>query len=171
MIRLSITPVAALLGCALLCDANSTQASMVYYDFNGAIDYGSLVGETYAGHFSFNDAGLAHTGFESVTLKSLSFNFLASNFGLANAAATATADFQDCTFLGVSYTVNTSNPTFSLYSGSLDTSDAGFAYTPSSGVAGYGSVTFTATVPEPEKYAMMLLGAAMVSFQIKRKQK
>jgi hypothetical protein len=48
-------------------------------------------------------------------------------------------------------------------------------------VAGYGTLgtmdgypksqTITAAVPEPEEYAMMLLGFAMVGYQIKRKQK
>ena len=170
MIRFSTTKAAGLAIALLFC-ADSSQANSVNYTFNGAIDFGALNGETYSGQFSFNDAGLTPSGFKSLVLDSLSFSFHGGSFGLANAAATPTADFQNAMFLGISYTVNAFDPAFSLNAGFVDTSDAYFSYTPIHGIAGYGSVTFTPKpVPLPPSLWLVLGGlAGLVGFESRAK--
>ena len=63
---------------------------------------------------------------------------------------------------------------------SSDNNPGGFAFTIDIGGDGQGTVTNFMTsglveavvpVPEPEEYAMMLVGAAMVGFQVRRKHK
>ena len=60
---------------------------------------------------------------------------------------------------------------------SSDNNPGGFAFTIDIGGDGKGTVTSFLTtgsveaVPEPEEYAMMLLGAALVGFQVRRKQR
>ena len=160
MSRLS-TVRAATLGFALLFGASSVQASVVTYLLSGTTDSGDLTGQSYTGQFSFDDASLSGFAFESVALSTLSFTFQSTSFGLGNAAWTPTADFQDGQFLGVSYTVSAFDPEFSLISGSLDASDAYFAYTPSAGLTGYGSVTYTLAAPVPVPGAIWLMVSAL----------
>ena len=63
---------------------------------------------------------------------------------------------------------------------SSDNNPGGFAFTIDLGGDGKGTVTnfmntgtvqLVGAVPEPEEWAMMLLGAAMVGFQVRRKQR
>jgi hypothetical protein len=152
---------ATLVAGVTLFAAAFAQASTVDYVFNGTADSGSLIGESYSGSFSFDDTGLLLTGSESAALQSLSLRFLATDFDLASSAS-ATADFQDGVFLGLSYTVDAFDPSFSLVSGLADTADAYFAYTPAVGAAGFGSVSYS-VVPVPAGLALLPGGWAVLA--------
>ncbi len=148
---------------ALMMIAPSSEAALVNYNFNGVIDSGSLINETYTGSFAYDNAALSNSGAESIDLSSLSFNFLATVFTLADADAltNSTADFLNGDFLGVSYAVNSFEPTFSLTSASVDA--AYFSYTPTSADSGFGSLTYTvSSVPVPA--AVWMFGSALAGF-------
>ena len=149
---------------ALMMTASSSEAALVNYNFNGIVDSGSLFESNYNynGSFNYDNATLTNTGAESIDLSSLSFNFLSNTFNLASANSTSTADFLDGVFLGVSYSVNSFDPTFLLVSGSESTDTAYFSYSPASGEAGFGSLTYTTSVPVPA--AVWLFGSALAGF-------
>lgn len=157
--------VAALMCGALLLMTASAQAALLSYTFSGTADSGALNGETLAGEFTFNDAGLNSSGFASLSLSSLKLNFNATDFALADADAGSltTVDFMDGVFLGLSYTVSAFDPSFSLVSGLIDSTDAYFAYTPTAlTAAGFGALTYTqqsSVIPVPG--ALWLFGSAL----------
>lgn len=155
---------ATLLCTALMLGASTARASLVSYDFGGAIDFGTLAGQAYGGSLTYDAAVLSGVAAESLSLRSLNFRFLGQDLGPADGAADPTAEFQDGVFLGLSYTVAGFDPAFSFIAGSSDASDAYFAYTPSSGVAGFGSVTYTPTaVPVPAAAWLLVSGAPMLA--------
>jgi hypothetical protein len=132
-------------------NANSLQAANITYNFQGAITSGSLTG-SYSGSASFDDAGITGLGFESITLTEISFNILSNTFNLASADATPVANYFDGTFIGIDYSVTSTNAffpiaNFALTSG-FELSEAAFTYTPRLGIAGEGSLIFS-KVPEP----------------------
>ena len=149
---------------ALMMTASSSEAALVNYNFNGIVDSGSLFESNYNynGSFNYDNATLTNTGAESIDLSSLSFNFLSNTFNLVSADSTSIADFLDGVFLGVSYSVNSFDPTFLLVSGSGN-AEAYFSYSPASGEAGFGSLTYTiSSVPVPA--AVWLFGSALAGF-------
>lgn len=153
-------PVAALIG-LLLLSATSAQAATNTYTFSGALDFGKFKGETFSGQFSFDDA--------SLVVNSVNLSFLNETYTETNADATPEAAFANGTFLGLSFTVESSDPTFSLVPGFSSVADAYFGYTPSTGISGFGSVTYTLMpVPEPETYAMLLAGLGLVGWAARR---
>lgn len=135
--------------CWMLMIAPTAEAALVGYDFNGTIDSGSLLGESYSGSFAYDNASLTNSGLESINLSSLTFNFLSTAFDLTHAEFTPTADFLDGLFLGVSYAVSAFAPEFALVSSSGLPGDAPYlAYQTLSGDAGFGSFNIAA-VPLP----------------------
>ena len=50
------------------------QAAIQSYTFNGAVDSGSLIGETYSGSFSFDDAALSGIADEWLSVDNLAMN-------------------------------------------------------------------------------------------------
>jgi hypothetical protein len=153
--------VAVITGLALAyfgANVNSLQAANITYNFQGAITSGSLTG-TYSSSASFDDAGITGLGFESINLTEISFNLLANTFNLASADATPVANYFDGTFIGIDYSVTSTNAffpiaNFALTSGFFELSEAAFTYTPRLGTAGEGSLTFTEvpqdiSIPEP----------------------
>ncbi len=157
----------AVLGTALFLAASAAEAGLVTYGFTGAVDSGALLGETYSGQASFDDAGLTGSGSESLAVSTLTFSFLGNTFTEASGTGTPTADFLDGVFLGLSYEVTAFDPDFSLISGSSDTSDAYFAYTPVTVTdpAGFGSLAYAASTgaaPEPATLALLMGGLALL---------
>jgi hypothetical protein len=157
---------------ALLGSA-STQAVTLRYDLSGTTESASVAptaaypDQAYTGSFTFDNAALTGVGTETFALSSLSFTFLGQSFTAANAASTPLAYFSDGLFTGVEYSVSSLDPSFSLSPGFADTSDASFAYTPSSGIgAGYGSLAFQ-QIPEP--FSLALLGIGFAAFRIARR--
>jgi hypothetical protein len=154
---------------ALVCGllffmTSSAQAALIGYSFAGTLDSGSLSGETFNGQFTFDDIGLANSGFQALSLSSFALNFHSTSFNAGNADTTPTVDFQDGTFLGLSYTNSSFDPGFSLVSGFADSSSAYFAYTPTNGIAGFGSLSFTNLTAVPVPAAIWLFGSALAGF-------
>lgn len=141
------------------------QGAVQTYTFSGAIDAGSLLGETYAGSFSFDDAALTGAGAEWLAVDSLAMNFMGSTFTEADSAAGAAAEvaYYDGAFLGLSYSVDSAAYPFTFVTGSVDTSDAFFATDSSSGL-----LTYTAAVPEPRDWTLMLAGIGLVGMMVER---
>ncbi|AKV67534.1 MULTISPECIES: PEP-CTERM sorting domain-containing protein [Microcystis] len=147
--------VAVITGLALAyfgVNVNSLQGANITYNFQGVITYGSLTG-TYSSSASFDNAAITGVDFESIPLTNISFNLLSNTFNLASADAPPVVNYFDETFIGIDYSVTSTNAffpiaNFALTSGLFNLSEAAFAYTPRLGIAGQGSLTFS-KVPEP----------------------
>jgi hypothetical protein len=141
------------------------QAAVQNYTFSGTIDAGSLLGESYAGSFSFDDAALTGAGAEWLAVDSLSMNFMGGNFTQDDAVAPSIAEvgYYDGAFLGLSFSVDAAANPFTFVTGSVDTSDAFFATDSSS-----GSLTYAAAVPEPRDWMLMLAGIGLVGVMVER---
>ena len=160
--------VTALIG-LLLLGATSAQAAINTYTFSGTLDSGVFNGETFSGQLSFDDATLTGMGNEYQAVDTLNLNFHGQAYTQANAVAVPGAAYADGTFLGLSFTVESSDPTFSLIPGFSSVAEAYFGYAPSAGNSGFGSVTYTLVpVPEPETYAMLLAGLGLVGWAARR---
>lgn len=141
------------------------QAAVQTYTFSGVIDAGSLLGETYAGSFSFDNASLTSAGAEWLAVDSLAMNFMGNSFTQADAVAPSIAEvgYYNGAFLGLSFSADTAGEPFSFVTGSFDTSDAFFATDSSS-----GSLTYAAAVPEPRDWMLMLAGIGLVGVMVGR---
>jgi len=156
---------------ALMGITSTSEAALVSYNFNGAIDSGLLTGETYDGNFAYDNATLTNSGSELIDLSSLSFNFLSSSYNLSNADITSTADFLNGTLLGVSYSVSSFDPSFALVSASgsgLPDDIAYFSYQTVSGDSGFGSLNVTA-VPVPAAVWLFSSGLGLLTLAHRRK--
>ena len=164
-------PVAALIG-LLLLGATSAQAATNTYTFSGTLDFGVFNGETFSGQFSFDDAALTGAGSEYQAVDTLNLSFHSQTYTQANAAINTIADvaFLDGVFLGLSFTVESSDPKFSFIAGVTDVLGASFAYAPNAGISGYGTVAYTlAPVPEPKTYLMVLAGLGLIGFVVRKR--
>ncbi|HQT71385.1 MAG TPA: PEP-CTERM sorting domain-containing protein [Thiobacillus sp.] len=141
------------------------QAAVQNYTFSGAIDAGSLLNESYAGSFSFDDAALTGAGAEWLAVDSLSITFMGSTFTQADAAVDSIAEvgYYDGAFLGLSFSVDSAAYPFTFVTGSVDTSDAFFTTDSSS-----GSLTYAAAVPEPKDWMLILAGIGLVGVMVER---
>lgn len=159
------------LAALLLAALPAAQAATQNYIFSGTLDSGIFSGQSYSGNFSFDDAALTGLDAEWLSVGNLSFSFLGNTFTLSDAAAPAEVGYFNGTFLGLSYSVESSEPKFSFIAGYEDTSDAFLAYdTAVLGDSGAGSVIYAA-VPEPESYAMLLAGLGLMGVVARRRAK
>jgi len=158
------------LAALLLAALPAAQAATQNYIFSGTLDSGIFSGQTFSGNFSFDDAALTGLDAEWLSVGNLSFSFLGHTFTLANAAAPAEVGYFNGNFLGLSYTVESSEPKVSLIAGNESTSDAFIAYDTSAiGGSGAGSVIYAA-VPEPESFAMLLAGLGLMGAVARRRR-
>ena len=148
---------------AAVAIALPAQAAVQSYTFDGVTDSGAFLNQFFSGSLSFDDSGLTGVGEEWIALGSIALDFLGRHHTLGDAAAAPEAAFFDGTFLGVSFTVNAGDPQFSLIAGYRSIGEAFFAYDAVAGKSGAGSVAYTAAVPEPESWMLMLAGLAGVA--------
>jgi len=156
---------------ALFNVALPAQAAIQSYSFNGVMDSGFYNGQAYTGSFSFDDATVDNTGLDIASLISLNMGFLNSNFNLASSVGIPDVSFQDGSFLGLSWNVESSIPDVALtfVAGSNDTSDAFVAYDTALGFSGAGNIIY-APVPEADTYAMFLAGLGLLGFVARRRK-
>lgn len=143
-------------------------AQAATYSFSGMMDSGSLIGESLTGSLSFDNLGLTGNGFELFDLSSLSISFAGQTYTLANADVAPDVSYQDGVFLGLSYSTSSLEPKLAFIAGSFSADDAFVAYT-MNGLDGAGSISYTAAVPEPESYAMLLAGLGLMGLIARRR--
>lgn len=147
-------------------------AAPVSYDFSGIIDSGPYLDEPLTGSFTTVDAGsLTGVGEEYLDLASFSFTFLGQTYSLADAESTPVAHYYDGTFLGLDLLSLTHDPWYGFVSGFPLLYEASFAYEPSQGNAGYGTVTYRevqASVPEPGTLALLMAGLGLAAWSRRR---
>ena len=160
--KLKHTLIAAAIG--LMAAAPAAQAAIQTWNFSGAIDSGSLLGETYSGSFSFDDAALTGIDAEWLSVANLSMTFNGSAYTQADVAAGAAVEvgYQDGVFLGLAYSIDSAANPFTFVAGKYDTSDAFFAYG-----NGAGNVIY-ASVPEPKDWMLLLAGIGLVGVMVER---
>jgi hypothetical protein len=164
MLKLTTNFKSAMVCGLLFFMTSSAQAALIEYSFTGTLDSGLLSGESFNGQFTFDDSGFANSGLQGLSLSSFALNFHNTSFNAGNADTTPTVDYQDGTFLGLSYTNSLFDPGFSLVSGFTNSSEAYFAYTPTNGNAGFGSLSFTNLTAVPLPAAIWLFGSALAGF-------
>jgi hypothetical protein len=146
-------------------------AAIVGYDFSGTIDSGSLVGETYSGSLSFDNFSLTGFGFEELSVANVQFDFLGFTYTASEALAPPTVEFLDGSFLGLSFSVDSFDPSFSLTPGFFDVSEAFFAYSPTSGDAGFGDVQYTLVPESSFTLGLLTLSVLTMASSFKSKSK
>lgn len=138
------------------------------YQFVGSIDAGPETGQAFTGSFDYDASGLLGSGFESLSLTAFSMNFLSTTFSLN---AGATADFQDGSFLGLSYSTLGAGFALDMVSGSMDATDAFLYYRPLRDAESSGGyrVSAAAQLPEPASLALVLGGLAGAGWVSRRR--
>jgi hypothetical protein len=154
---------------AVLAAAIPAQAAIQTFSFDGVIDSGALISESFSGLLSFDDAALTGFGSEWINVSSLTTTFYGNTYSALDADLTPEVGFENGVFLGLSASFSMGDPQFSFIAGSSDSSDAFMAYDTGLGLSGAGSVVY-APVPEPETYALMLAGLGLVGFMARRKR-
>lgn len=158
-----------LIAAAALIAASAAHADS--FNFNGSIDAGPLSGQSFSGSFTVDTSAVTGSAFEQLLLSDFSLNFNALGY---SQNGTATADYADGVFLGLSYSFSTESYQLSMLSGTFDASDAVLYFQPMLNgapvpTASSGLYTVTA-VPEPETWALMLGGLGAIGMLARRRR-
>ena len=96
-----------------------------FYDFNVAINSGTLVSETFDGYFSYEDSILTGFGEEYIAIDEFEFDFLGTKYSSeTNSDLGAEVVFFDGDFLGLSLL----NDTFTFNPGFFELEESFFSY-------------------------------------------
>ena len=137
--------------------ASPAGAANITYDFTVNPTFGPLLGESYSGSFTFDDANLIGFGEEFISVDSFSFSFLGVDYTEADGAPNEPeVAFFDGSFLGLGF----NEDDFSFVPGFFDLSEAFFTYDLASG-SGDGDIIYTQvpdqqSVPEPASVLALL---------------
>lgn len=157
------------LAALLVVSLSAAQAATQFYSFSGSFDTNPLTG--YSGEFSFDDIALTSVGLEYLGVDSLGMSFLGGNWGLGQALADTAVEvkFVEGVFAGLSYSASLNGVGFTTVPGFADVSDsfAAVSFTPN--IETTGSMIYAA-VPEPETYALLLAGLAMMGAVARRRK-
>lgn len=160
----------ATLAALLLAAVPAAQATILDYSFNGTLDSGFYSGTSFLGYFSFDNASLSHSGTEWLPVSNLSLSLLGNNYDETDAdlGSVAEVGYLDGVFLGLSFSVSSNDPQFSVIPGTVDASDAYLGYDTVLGLAGAGSIAYN-LVPEPATVPLLLAGFALAGFRNRSK--
>jgi hypothetical protein len=158
-----------LIAAAALIAASAAHADS--FLFSGTLDAGPLAGQSFSGSFTLDTSAVTGSAFEQLLLSDFSLNFNAQGY---TQNGTATADYADGVFLGLSYSFSAASYELTMVSGSMDASDAVLYFQPMLGgspvpTASSGMYTVTA-VPEPETWALMLGGLGAIGLLARRRR-
>lgn len=157
------------LATAFLITLPAAQAAIQNYSFSGKLDSGVYVGETFSGSFSFNDDAIINSNSEWLSVDTLNMTFLGYSFTLAQAIAPVEVGYSNGAFLGLSFSADSDSFGFTLTPGDSHLSQAFLAYDSNVGLSGTGDVIYAA-VPEPETYALLLAGLAVMGGVARRRK-
>lgn len=133
------------------------QSATLTYNLSGTTDSGPLVGETYSGFLSFDDANITGSGSEFLAVSAFNLNFLNPIFRNATPVSTPEVAFLNGNFLGLSF----STDTYSFIPGFFDIGEASFAYAVNqqdgAGGISYSLQTDSVSVPESTSTLVFLL--------------
>ena len=143
-------------------------ADVIDFEFTVDITSGGLVGDTFAGNFSYDGTEVAGVDEEFVDLLSFEFSFQGISFGLDDAIAEAA--FFNGEFLGLSYIVDFPAPvSFSFVPGFFGVDEAFFAYESTFG-DGEGSIAYV-QVPEPSTLVLFVVGLAVLLSRVRPRRR
>lgn len=138
-------------------------ATVMDFEFTVDISSGALLGDTFAGNFTYDETEVFGVDEEFIGLLSFEFDFLGTSFGLNDAVAEAA--FFDGEFLGLSYIVDFPAPvSFSFIPGFFSVDEAFFSYENPIG-DGEGSIAYTQAytqVPEPSTLLLLVIGLGIL---------
>lgn len=158
-----------LMGAILACSTFAASAAVVNKTWTGSVVSGPFSGQIATGSFSYDSDYVFLSGPTDIGPLdgvSLEFNFLGQLFTEASDDSwplTPTLSFQDGAPVSLDFLVSSgiNNPQvvkFSTYALTMN------------GDGSYSSVINVTAVPEPETYALMLAGLALVGFAGKRRK-
>lgn len=154
---------------AIALNPPNVQAATINYNFDVTINFGPLLGNTYNGNFSYDNALIPGAidlgGFKSIPISDFAFNFEGTNYTEANDSF-ASVDFVTTNndFLGLNY----AGLDFSFISGAftLNLDDAIFTYDLGTLGSGTGNIVYnlsTTDIPEAGNiWGLLILGSGII---------